>query len=133
MIGKNLPDFEDVTIDFAKENAKGKPVLLCFWDYEQRPSRNCILELNKKAQELKNNVEIAAVHIATIDKETLDEWLKENEITLTIGTVGNNESKVRYNWSVKYLPWFVLTDSEHKVIYEGFGINELDEKISSLN
>ena len=134
LIGKALPDFKDVTINFSKDNVKGKQILICFWDYEQRSSRNCILELNKKISELKEkNVEIAAVQIASIEKETLDNWLKENNITLTIGTAGDNESKVRFNWGVKSLPWFILTDSEHTVIDEGFGINELDEKIDGIN
>lgn len=133
LIGKTLPDFQDITTDFSIDKSQGKPILICFWDYEQRPSRSCILELNKKAGELKEKgIELIAVHISKIEKETLDNWLKENEITIPIGTAGDNESKVRYNWAVKYLPWFVLTDSEHKVIQEGFGINELDEKIKEI-
>ncbi len=133
LIGKSLPDFKDITTEFSKDKAQGKPVLICFWDYEQRPSRSCILELNKKASDLKKEgIELIAIHISKIEKETLDSWLRENEITLPMGTAGDNESKVRFNWAVKYLPWFVLTDSRHKVIDEGFGINELDDKIKAM-
>ncbi|MBN1975752.1 MAG: carboxypeptidase regulatory-like domain-containing protein [Sedimentisphaerales bacterium] len=125
LIGKPMPDFENITTDYS--TTQGKSILICFWDFEQRPSRNGILELNKKAGELKEkNIEIAAIHISKIDKKTLDDWLRENNITISIGTAGDNESKVRYNWGIKSLPWMVLTNSEHIVIKEGFGVNELD-------
>ncbi len=133
LVGKSIPDFKNITTSFSKTQARGKSILICFWDYEQRPSRNCIIELNKKANELKEkNIVIAAVHISKIEQETLDKWLKDNEITLSIGTAGDNESKVRYNWAIKSLPWLVLTNTGHTVISEGFGINELDEKIDSI-
>ncbi|MBN2590965.1 MAG: carboxypeptidase regulatory-like domain-containing protein [Sedimentisphaerales bacterium] len=134
LIGKTLPDFDDITLDSSIESFQSKSLLVCFWDYEQRPSRNCILELNKKAEELKSkNIEIIAIQIAQIERETLDNWLSENNITMTIGTAGENESKVRFKWAVKYLPWMVLTDSKNKVFDEGFGINELDERIEKLS
>ena len=133
LIGKTIPDFNNITISFSKEQAQGKAILVCFWDYEQRPSRNCIIELNKRASELKEkNIVIAAVHISKIEQETLDKWLKDNLITLSAGTAGDNESKVRFSWAIKSLPWLVLTNTSHTVIEEGFGINELDEKFSSI-
>ncbi len=130
LIGKTIPDFNNVIIDFSKDQTQGKSILVCFWDYNQRPSRNCIIELNKRANELKEkNIVIATVHISKIEQETLDKWLKDNSITLPIGTAGDNESKVRFSWAIKSLPWLVLTNSNHTVIEEGFGINELDEKL----
>jgi len=33
---------------------------------------------------------------------------------------------------VKSLPWLILTDKEHIVIAEGFGLDELDEKIKEI-
>jgi len=30
---------------------------------------------------------------------------------------------------VRLLPWLILTDKQHIVIAEGFGLDELDEKI----
>ena len=131
--GNTMPDFKDITFKSPIENLQGKSLLVCFWDYQQRPSRNCILELNKKAEELKaENIEVIAVQIAPIEQETLDSWIAENGITITIGTAGEKEANVRFKWAVKSLPWMVLTDSKNKVFDEGFGINELDEKIEEL-
>lgn len=130
LLGKAIPDFNNISFDVPAAPTQGKPILVCLWDYEQRPSRNCIIELNKKANELKGkNIDIVTIHISKIDKETLAQWLKENAVTLPVGMSGNNESQVRYRWAVQSLPWLVLTNSEHIVIAEGFGINELDEKI----
>ena len=133
LIGKTIPGFEDITTDFSKEQAQGKSLLICFWDYEQRPSRNCVLELNKRAADLKQkDIETITIQIAKIDQQTIDNWLKEYEIKLTTGAGGENESKIRYDWAIKSLPWLILTNKSHTVIEEGFGINELDEKIDSL-
>ena len=37
----------------SSANTGNKMILVCFFDTQQRPSRNCILELSKEAQELK--------------------------------------------------------------------------------
>jgi uncharacterized GH25 family protein len=133
LIGKTIPDFNNVSFDIPPAGTQGKPILVCLWDYWQRPSRNCIIELNKRAKELKEkNIDIVTIHITKIDEETLAQWLKDNAITLPVGTAGNSESQVRFKWAVQSLPWLVLANSDHIVITEGFGINELDEKISSL-
>ena len=36
------------------------------------------------------------------------------------------------SWGVHALPWLILTDKEHIVQAEGFGIKEQDEKIMTL-
>ena len=40
--------------------------------------------------------------------------------------------KTRFTWGVKALPWLILTDKQHTVRAEGFNINELDDKITTL-
>ena len=37
------------------------------------------------------------------------------------------------SWGAHALPWLILTDKKHIVQAEGFGISELDEKITTLN
>jgi hypothetical protein len=39
---------------------------------------------------------------------------------------------VRYQWSVKALPWLILTDKNHAVIAEGFGVDELNRKVKEM-
>jgi hypothetical protein len=106
---------------------------LCFFDFEQRPSRNCILLLSTKADELKaKDVVIVAIHPLKVKQAVFDEWVKKNNIPFPIGMVEGDEEKIRFNWGVKSLPWLILTDKQHIVRAEGFSINDLDEKITTL-
>ncbi len=132
LISKQLPRIDSLFANFKAEKIRDKKVLVCFWDYEQRPSRNCILELNKKSQELKlKEIEIIAVHASKIEQAKLDEWIKENNISFPVGMIEKDEEQTKFNWVVKALPWLILTDKKHVVQSEGFSINELDEKIET--
>ncbi|MBN2590413.1 MAG: carboxypeptidase regulatory-like domain-containing protein [Sedimentisphaerales bacterium] len=127
--GNPLPDFEGIKIDFDREKAKDKALLVCFFDIEQRPSRSCILELSKKTSQLKEkSIEIIAINASEIESEYLDNWLKENKIPFSVGMIETSLDETRFNWGIKALPWLILTDKEHIVTDEGFSVNELDEK-----
>jgi hypothetical protein len=133
LVGKKIPTFEGIKIDFELERAKGRSLLLCFFDFEQRPSRNCILLLSKKADELKpKDVVIVAIHPLKVKQTVFDEWVKKNNIPFPVGMVEGDEEKTRFNWGVRSLPWLILTDKQNIVRAEGFGVNELDEKITTL-
>ncbi|MBN2591007.1 MAG: hypothetical protein JXA96_14165 [Sedimentisphaerales bacterium] len=134
-----LPDISDFGIE--PKEIEGKRTLVCFFDIEQRPSRNGILELSKKAKELKEkNIVVIAIHATNIEKEYLGKWFKENSIDLHVGMIkenpstslGTGEGQTKFNWGVKALPWLILTDKDHVVKAEGFPINELDEKIKEI-
>ncbi|MBN2591286.1 MAG: redoxin domain-containing protein [Sedimentisphaerales bacterium] len=128
--GEPLPNFDGINIDPARTSIQDKSLLVCFFDMEQRPSRNCILELSQKAQELKSkDIEIIAVQASKIEQEYLDNWAKENNMDFPIGIIKENQEQTLFNWDVKALPWLILTDKEHIVQTEGFSINELDNKI----
>jgi hypothetical protein len=126
----NIPPFEGIDIEFDIEQAGDKPLLVCFFDMQQRPSRNCIIHLNKKAPELKEkDIVVVAVQVSKIDKSALDKWIKSSNIQFPVGTIEANVEEIRSNWNVKSLPWLILTDKNHVVTAEGFSIDELGEKI----
>jgi hypothetical protein len=125
--GKSLPDMKDLGINILPSDVNDKSMLICFFDMEQRPSRNCILQLSKRAQEQSaKDVVIIAVQASKIERAKLDEWIKENNITSSVGIVTGDQEQTRSTWGVKSLPWLILTDKKHVVIAEGFSINELD-------
>ncbi len=133
LIGRQLAELDGTGIDFKPEQARGKMILVCFWDMNQRPSRNCIIRLAKQAEQLKNKgVVVVAVQASKVDEGALNEWTKKNTIPFPVGMVQGGEDKTRFTWAVKSLPWLILTDKEHIVRTEGFSINELDEKITTL-
>ncbi len=132
LFGKNLPGFEGIKINLNPEQIQNKIVLICFFDMNQRPARNCILQLSKRAQELKaKDIVIVAVQASKIEKEKLDEWIKKNNITFPIGIIQGNPDEIQFNWSVQSLPWLILTDTRHVVITEGFALTELEKKITN--
>jgi glutaredoxin len=90
--------------------------------------------LNKRIQELeKKGIAVAAIHASKIEKEKINEWIKENDISFTVGMIENDEEQTRFNLGVRSLPWLILTDKNHIVTAEGFSIDDLYEKIKDMN
>ncbi len=130
LLEKTPPALSDFGTEFAQANFNGKSILVCFFDMQQRPSRNCLKELSKKVDELKDkDIVVVAVQATKLDEKVLDEWLKENDIPFPAGMIRANEEKSRIVWGVRSLPWLILTDKQHVVRAEGFALEELDEKI----
>jgi hypothetical protein len=133
-VGRELPAFEGIELDLSAEQAKDKAILLCFLDINQRPSRNCLLQLSTKAKELKaKDIIIVAIQVSKTDESDLSEWIKENNFSFPVGMVQGDEEKARFSWGVRSLPWLILTDKEHIVRAEGFGIDTLYEKLKEIS
>ena len=130
LAGKPLPGLNDIAIDFEPAQAKGKMLLLCFFDMNQRPSRHCITQLSKQARVLEDKgVTLIAIQASQIDENEFNEWVKKSEAPFPIGRMKDNEEKTRFIWGVKSLPWLILTDSEHVVRVEGLVLGELQARI----
>ncbi len=133
LTGKALPELKDLGIDLSPADADEKVILVCFFDMEQRPSRNCLRRLSEQARELKaKDAVIVAVQVSKIDGNTLSRWVKKNNIPFPVGMVQGYEENTRFDWAVKSLPWLILTDQEHIVRNEGFAISELSEKLKQI-
>lgn len=130
LVSSLLPDLETIKIKFNPNHAINKMMLVCFFDINQRPSRNCLRQLSTRAQELKaEDVVVVAIQVSKVDENALDEWVKENSISFPIGMVAGDGEETRFSWGVKSLPWLILTDKKHVVTADGFGLGELDERI----
>ncbi len=135
LVGKALPDLAQFNAKLDSEAIKNKMLLVCFWDMEQRPSRNAILTLNKSAQTLldKNNVYMTFIHAGPVEEQKFISWLKQNEIQPPAGVSRTGLPELGYTWGIQSLPCLILTDKKHIVAAEGFSITELDEKIKIFN
>lgn len=130
---KLLPIFDDIQIDVSSEQLANRMILICFWDMNQRPSRNCILQLVDKAQEYtKKDVTFIAIQTSKVEDNLLKEWITSNNIRFPVGMIEGDEDQTKFNWGVRALPWLILTDKEHIVQAEGFGLDELEEKIKEI-
>jgi len=130
LAGRPVPAFDGILIDPSEARAEGVAMLICFFDFQQRPSRNAVLQLAGKADSLKQQgVAVIAVQAVKTDRDAVDAWRKENRLSIPIGIVQGEEDETRFAWGIKAVPWLILTDARHTVLAEGFAVGELDSKL----
>jgi protocatechuate 3,4-dioxygenase beta subunit len=129
--GKPLPPLKDLGIDLPAD-AAGKMLLVCFWDMGQRPSRSCLTQLAAQAAGLREKgTEIIAIHAAKVEDEALTRWVQENKISFKATNIVADLGKMKSVWGVTSLPHLILTDKQHTVVAEGFGLDDLDRQIET--
>ena len=130
--GSPLPDL--ATVNLASDTAPaGKPVLLCLFDASQRPSRHVVHQLNEQAAALQQQgVTVLGVQAAVTSDETFNEWKTASPVSFPVGRVTEKSEKSKWAAAVPALPWLILTDANHRVIAEGFSLDELDAQIKKL-
>jgi hypothetical protein len=130
--GGPLPALATVNLaaDVAPSN---QPVLLCLFDAGQRPSRYAIRRLNEQAAALQQkNISVIGVQSPIIGDDAFDEWKTSSPVSFPIGRVTEKPEKCRWASSVTTLPWLILADANHKVIAEGFPLDDLDAQLKTL-
>ena len=130
LLGKPLPGLTDFGLRSAFALAGGKHVLVCVWDVNQRPSRNCVQKLSKRAKWLAGrDVYVVLTQTPAMPDRMMLDWLRKYKITCPVGNVRIGPDALSKTWGVQSLPWLILTDKQHIVRAEGFVITELDEKL----
>ena len=136
LTGKQLLKTDCFGIMLPPESTKGKIILLCFWDMKQRPARQCVQDLANRMDDLQEKGVVSVlIHASPAEPNALKEWMTKFKIPSPCGVITGDAEKVetiRNKWGVRGLPWLVLTDKKHIVRAEGFGISELDERITTL-
>jgi hypothetical protein len=133
MVGKSIPGLDGIQLDGEPNALNDKPLLLCFWDPDQRPSRRCLRQLAERAPQLgKRGVVLVAIQSAKADSRASDPWPKELRDYCRTGTTQGDSSQIQFAWGVRSLPWLILTDNRHVVRAEGFAVNELGDKLQGL-
>ena len=130
--GSPLPDL--ATVNLAGDTAPaGQPVLLCLFYASQRPSRHVVHQLDEQAVALRQqNVSVLGVQAAVTSDETFNEWKKASPVSFPVGRVTEKSEKSKWASAVPALPWLILTDANHRVVAEGFALDELDAQIKKL-
>jgi len=133
LLGKPLPSLE-ASFSFAERpTVTGRPLLLCFWDMNQRPSRHCIRNLAKQAPDLqKAGIRLVAVHAGDVGPAALSRWIEEMETPFPCATITGNPEETRFAWNVRSLPWLVLADQDHVVKAAGFPLPDLGKTIADV-
>jgi hypothetical protein len=130
--GKPLPNLTEFGLRSASALAGGKQVLVCFWDVNQRPSRNCVQQLSKRAKSLAGRgVYVVLAQTPEVSDQMMVNWLGKYKVTFPVGRVKSNPEALSKTWGVQSLPWLILTDNRHIVRAEGFGLPELSNKLNA--
>ncbi|MCX8108878.1 MAG: thioredoxin-like domain-containing protein, partial [Verrucomicrobiae bacterium] len=130
--GRPGPDLTSVGVS-SDLTAAGKPVLVCLFDVEQRPSRRLIRLLGERYESLtRNGVQVVAVQAALVSEQTFTEWMRSNKVAFPIGRVTEKSKETVWASDVRSLPWLILIDGQGKVAAEGFGLEELESKLAEL-
>jgi uncharacterized GH25 family protein len=121
-IGKPLADMASLNIKADPNSIKGKPMLLCFVDRSQRPSRHCIEEVVARQTELAGKgLSIACIQVG--------ETAAKAESTVPFGQISDDE-KASAKWGIQRLPWLILVDGKGTIKAEGFTVAEIDDKLA---
>ena len=127
--GRPLPDLTGVNLAGDAAPAS-KAVLLCLFDAGQRSSRHTVQQLNEQAAALRQKgVTVLGVQAAITSDETLNDWKAASPVSISLGRVTEKTDKTKWALDVPALPWLILTNADHRVISEGFALDELDAEI----
>jgi len=133
LLNKPLGPFDKISLPTPLP-AKGKPLLIVFVDFDQRPSRHCLTQLaNRLDDPIFDRLSPIVIQAAAMSPETLATWRERLKLPMDIGVISGNAPSVRWSWAVKSLPWLILTDAKHIVRAEGFAMDELETKLAEMS
>ncbi|UCE47118.1 MAG: carboxypeptidase regulatory-like domain-containing protein, partial [Phycisphaerales bacterium] len=134
LVGKPLPDLKSLGIYLSPDDIKNKRLLICFFDMEQRPSRNYLRQVNTMSKKLAaQNVIVVAVQASKMDEASFDDWCTKYNISIPVGMIRGDKAETHFVWGVKSLPWLILTSNQKVVTANGFNLRELDAKIEQID
>jgi hypothetical protein len=129
--GKPLPDLAAVDLNSDAAPA-GRPVLLCLFDIEQRPSRRFVRQLAEQHDALRQKgLTILGIQAAVTTAESFKEWKDANSLPFPVGRLPEKADQIKWVSDVESLPWLILTDGERRVTAEGFALDELEAKLKA--
>jgi len=129
LLGQPIGDFNDITFERKPAAMHNRPLLICFCDTNQRPSRHCLRQLAAKADYLGEQ----GIAVLVIQAEESDEPIPNAGTSFTVGRIRNNHKQVRFTWGVRSLPWLILTDRNHVVRAEGISPAEVRDKLEEFD
>ncbi len=133
LLGKPLPALADLQLDPPAGSLANHPVLVCFFDLQERPSRNAISELLRQTKDLKaQGIDAILIQSSAVDRAALRSFAATNQLSFPIGMIRADEAKTQFNWGIRARPWMILADKDHVIRAEGFGVAELAEKLKSI-
>lgn len=131
LVGQKLPELFMNNLDLSREQVEGKRILVCLFKSIWAEARYGMMVLAEQAEELeKEGVVIVGIHLGNRRETQTREWLIDNNIEFPCGLI--EDDKTLYS-GLTDLPRLILTDTNHVVVAEGFGVEKVREKIKDMN
>jgi hypothetical protein len=131
LTGRPLPDLAALDLRSGAAPA-GKPILLCLFDLEQRPSRRFVRQLAEQHEALKRQgLVVLGVQAAITTGEAFKAWKDSSPVPFPVGRLTERTDKTQWASDLRSLPWLILTDGNRHVTAEGFSLEELDVKLKA--
>ncbi len=132
LVGKVLSDLSTASLS-GDAIPRGKPVLLCLFDCEQRPSRQGLQRLTEQNEILhQKGVAVVCVQAAVVANDSFDDWKQGNPLPFKIGRITTKTAASAWATETDSLPWLILVNAEGRVTAEGFPLAELTGKLVQL-
>jgi hypothetical protein len=129
--GVSLPDLSRLNLDIDVKTFQNKTAFICFWDYNQRPSRRFVKELATLHEQLAQlNVPVLLIQTDPQSREPSKAYLDSYNIDWPCGTLANNVDSCFRDWSVSALPWPILTDMK-QIQSMGFSLEQLSAALAA--
>jgi hypothetical protein len=78
------------------------------------------------------SVSVLGIQAAVISDEDFNEWKSAGGVSFPLGRVTEISGKSKWASELSSLPWLILADASHRVVAEGFSLDELDAQIRQL-
>jgi len=130
--GDPLPDLAPLGLGSAVAPTN-KPILLCLFDCQQRPSRHWIRQVaGQQAALRQKGLMVLGVQAAVINSRSFQEWKDSNAFPFPVGQVAEESVQTAWVTGIASLPWLVLTDAQHRIAAEGFALEEIDAQLKPV-
>jgi protocatechuate 3,4-dioxygenase beta subunit len=131
LVGKPMPSLNTINLP-ADAAVAGKPLLICLFDCEQRPSRQAIRVLTDRNESLQQKgVTIVSVQSIAIASESFNAWTNANHVPFRVGQITEKTAASRWATEIETLPWLILVNSQGRVVAEGFPPEEIVGKVAT--
>ena len=132
LVGQVLRSLDALGLTIA-DTPRDLPLLVLLIDAEQRPSRRSLTVLTDEAAALKQkHVAVIILQAGSMTDTAYASWLQETTLPFPIARVEDISGKGLFVWGARSLPWLILADKGHRVVAEGFPIEDLDAKFLEL-
>lgn len=119
MVGRPLPPlrFDDRPIE--PNQIKGRQIAVCFWNMESKAEKQAVA-FSRQMEDLKrSDISVHFVSIWPLEPKKRDQILKQFSWPVYDKVTWTEMDLLRRAWGAQDIPWFIVTDKQHVIIYEG--------------